>query len=80
MAIQLSPLNRSNLRIHHAATATSMTILAARLVGLTRGFIYAGARRVVASLWATDLATAELKRVYGAMKQSKAPAAALRQA
>jgi acyl transferase domain-containing protein/NAD(P)-dependent dehydrogenase (short-subunit alcohol dehydrogenase family)/acyl carrier protein len=31
MAIQLSPLNRSNLRTHHLATATSMTMLAARL-------------------------------------------------
>jgi CHAT domain-containing protein/tetratricopeptide (TPR) repeat protein len=52
------------------------------LVGLTRGFMYAGARRVVASLWAVDdLATAELmKRFYGAMKQGKPPAAALRQA
>src|SRR5215831_462412 len=31
MAIQLSPLNRSNLVTHHTATATSMTMLAARL-------------------------------------------------
>jgi tetratricopeptide (TPR) repeat protein len=54
------------------------------LVGLTRGFMYAGARRVVASLWdVRDLATAELmKRFYGAMLGEKrmSPAEALRAA
>jgi CHAT domain-containing protein len=54
------------------------------LVGLTRGFMYAGARRVVASLWGVqDLATAELmKRFYGAMLGEKKmkPAEALRAA
>ena len=53
------------------------------LVGLTRGFMYAGAPRVVASLWKVDdLATAELMaRFYDAMeKQAMTPAAALRQA
>jgi CHAT domain-containing protein len=54
------------------------------LVGLTRGFMYAGARRVVASLWGVqDLATAELmKRFYGAMLGEKQmrPAEALRAA
>ena len=37
------------------------------LVGLSRGFMYAGAPRVVASLWRVDdAATAELmKRFYG---------------
>ncbi len=54
------------------------------LVGLTRGFMYAGARRVVASLWEVqDLATAELmKRFYGAMLGEKQmrPAEALRAA
>jgi CHAT domain-containing protein len=53
-------------------------------VGLTRGFMYAGARRVVASLWGVqDLATAELmKRFYGAMLGDKqmSPAEALRAA
>jgi CHAT domain-containing protein/Tfp pilus assembly protein PilF len=63
-------------------TALGKEIDGEGLVGLTRGFMYAGARRVVASLWAVDdLATAELmKRFYGAMKQGKLPAAALRQA
>ena len=53
------------------------------LVGLTRGFMYAGAQRVVASLWQVDdLATAELmKRFYnGMLKDNLRPAAALRAA
>ena len=52
------------------------------LVGLTRGFMYAGASRVVASLWKVDdVATAELMaRFYRAMKDGERPAAALRQA
>jgi CHAT domain-containing protein len=53
------------------------------LIGLTRGFMYAGAQRVVASLWKVDDAgTAELvKRFYRAMlKEGKPPAAALRTA
>jgi tetratricopeptide (TPR) repeat protein len=53
------------------------------LVGLTRGFMYAGAARVVASLWqAHDAATAELmKRFYrGMLKDGMRPAAALRAA
>jgi len=53
------------------------------LVGLTRGFMYAGAKRVVVSLWKVDdAATAELMtRFYRAMlKQGLKPAAALRAA
>ena len=53
------------------------------LVGLTRGFMHAGAARVVASLWkVNDQATAELmKRFYANMLQRNMPAAAaLRQA
>src|SRR5262249_37060547 len=53
------------------------------LVGLTRGFMYAGAARVVASLWSVrDQATAELmKRFYqGMLKEGLRPAAALRAA
>ena len=53
------------------------------LVGLTRGFMFAGAPRVVASLWKVDdAATAELmKRFYAAMlKDNLRPAAALRRA
>jgi len=53
------------------------------LVGLTRGFMYAGATRVVASLWSVnDAATSELMaRFYKEMQQGKMkPAAALRAA
>ncbi len=51
--------------------------------GLTRGFMYAGARRVVVSLWnVNDRATASLmQRLYvGMLKSNKTPAAALRAA
>jgi len=53
------------------------------IVGLTRGFMYAGAARVVASLWQVDdSATAELmKRFYAKMLgHGLRPAAALRDA
>jgi CHAT domain-containing protein len=53
------------------------------LVGLTRGFMYAGARRVVVSLWnVNDKATADLMtKFYEKMlKQGERPAAALRAA
>jgi CHAT domain-containing protein len=53
------------------------------LVGLTRGFMYAGASRVVASLWKVDdAATAALmEHFYRCLFQEKlSPSAALRQA
>jgi CHAT domain-containing protein/Tfp pilus assembly protein PilF len=53
------------------------------LVGLTRGFMYAGAARVVVSLWnVDDQATSELMaRFYRKMlKENQRPAAALRMA
>jgi CHAT domain-containing protein/uncharacterized protein HemY len=53
------------------------------LVGLTRGFMYAGAARVVVSLWSVnDRATSELMaKFYEKMlKQGNRPAAALRAA
>jgi CHAT domain-containing protein len=53
------------------------------LVGLTRGFMYAGARRVIVSLWnVNDKATASLmQRVYaGILKTNKTPASSLRAA
>ena len=53
------------------------------LVGLTRGFMYAGAARVVASLWKVDdVATAELMgRFYrGMMRERLRPTAALQAA
>ena len=62
-------------------TALGKEIKGEGLVGLTRGFMYAGAQRVVASLWQVDdLATAELmKRFYrGMLKEGLRPAQALR--
>jgi CHAT domain-containing protein/Tfp pilus assembly protein PilF len=53
------------------------------LIGLTRGFMYAGATRVVSSLWnVDDFATAKLmKAFYTSMEHDgKRPAAALREA
>jgi CHAT domain-containing protein len=53
------------------------------LVGLTRGFMYAGAARVLASLWKVDdRATAELMKHFyqGMVKDGLRPAAALRAA
>jgi CHAT domain-containing protein len=53
------------------------------LIGLTRGFMYAGSSRVMASLWnVSDVATAQLMtNFYRAMEQDHvAPAAALRSA
>ncbi len=65
-------------------TALGKDVKGEGIVGLTRGFMYAGARRVVASLWkVNDASTAELmKRFYqGMLGQKKlSPAAALREA
>jgi CHAT domain-containing protein len=64
-------------------TALGREIRGEGLVGLTRGFMYAGARAVVASLWQVDdESTAELmKRFYrGMLKEKRRPADALRKA
>jgi CHAT domain-containing protein len=46
-------------------TALGDEIKGEGLVGLTRGFMYAGAKRVVSSLWSVDdAATAELMRLF----------------
>jgi CHAT domain-containing protein len=64
-------------------TALGKEIRGEGLVGLTRGFMYAGAPRVIASLWQIDdRASAEfMKRFYQQMLGNKvSPAAALRAA
>ena len=59
-------------------TALGKEVAGEGFVGLTRGFMYAGARRVIASLWqVSDVATAELmKRFYDGLLQRHLPAAA----
>jgi CHAT domain-containing protein len=64
-------------------TALGKEVRGEGLVGIVRGFMYAGAARVIASLWKVDdEATAELmKRFYQRMLQGgMSPAAALRAA
>jgi CHAT domain-containing protein len=64
-------------------TALGKDVRGEGLISLTRGFMYAGAPRVVASLWQVDdRASAELmKRFYeGMLGRGLRPAAALRAA
>jgi CHAT domain-containing protein len=64
-------------------TALGREVKGEGFVGLTRGFMYAGADRVLASLWQVDdAATAALmSRIYAAMfERGSRPAAALRAA
>jgi len=64
-------------------TALGQDIRGEGLLGLTRGFMYAGAPQVVASLWdVRDMATSELMTHFyrGLLKEKLRPAAALRQA
>jgi CHAT domain-containing protein len=64
-------------------TALGQEVRGEGLIGLTRGFMYAGTPRVVATLWRIDdRATAELMRRFyrGILEQGLRPAAALRAA
>jgi CHAT domain-containing protein len=64
-------------------TALGKEIKGEGLIGLTRGFMYAGSPRVVASLWKVDdAATAELMKLFyqKMLKEKMRPAAALRAA
>jgi LPXTG-motif cell wall-anchored protein len=65
------------------STALGKDVRGEGLIGITRGFMYAGAAGVVASLWKVDdEATAELmKHFYAALfEKGMPPAAALRDA
>jgi CHAT domain-containing protein len=76
-------LNADLVVLSACQTALGREVRGEGLVGLTRGFMYAGAARVVASLWnVQDKATAELmKAFYEAMfRAGQTPAAALRTA
>jgi CHAT domain-containing protein len=64
-------------------TALGREIRGEGLIGLTRGFLYAGAERVVVSLWKVDdEATARLMELFydGYLRRKLPPAEALRQA
>lgn len=64
-------------------TALGRDVRGEGLLGLARGFMYAGAPRIVASLWKVpDRATAELMRQFyeGVIGKHRPPAAALRAA
>jgi CHAT domain-containing protein len=64
-------------------TALGKQVRGEGLVGLVRGFMYAGSKRVVASLWKVDdEATAELMKIFyrGMLKEGMRPAAALQAA
>jgi CHAT domain-containing protein/tetratricopeptide (TPR) repeat protein len=64
-------------------TALGREVRGEGLVGMVRGFMYAGSKRVVASLWKVDdEATGELMRTFykGMLQEGRSPADALRQA
>jgi CHAT domain-containing protein/Flp pilus assembly protein TadD len=76
-------LNADLVVLSACRTALGKEIRGEGLVGLTRGFMYAGASRVLASLWSVeDRATAELMgNLYrGMLREGLSPAAALRKA
>ena len=76
-------LNADLVVLSACETGLGKEIKGEGLIGLTRGFMYAGAPRVVASLWSVDdLATAELMKLfYQRMLKDGLPAgAALRAA
>ena len=74
----------SNLVVLSAcSTALGKEVRGEGLIGLTRGFLYAGASGVTASLWKVDdEATAELMKHFydGMFQKGLTPAAALREA
>jgi CHAT domain-containing protein len=76
-------LNADLVVLSGCETALGKEIRGEGLVGLTRGFMYAGAPRVIASLWnVNDRATAKLMgRLYeGMLGRGLRPASALREA
>jgi CHAT domain-containing protein len=81
--LRLRELDAELVVLSACQTALGREIRGEGLIGLTRGFMHAGAPRVISSLWRVDdRATAELmKRLYGAILRDRLPpAAALRAA
>jgi CHAT domain-containing protein/tetratricopeptide (TPR) repeat protein len=76
-------LNADLVVLSACRTALGQEIRGEGLVGLTRGFMYAGAARVLASLWSVeDRATADLMTIFyrDRLSQGLYPAEALRRA
>ena len=76
-------LNADLVVLSACQTALGREVRGEGLIGLTRGFMYAGSPRVVASLWKVDdVATAELMKIFyhKMLKEKMRPAAALREA
>jgi CHAT domain-containing protein len=76
-------LNADLVVLSACQTALGQDVKGEGLIGLTRGFMYAGTPRVMASLWnVSDRATAELMKLFydGMLGQGLTPAAALRHA
>jgi CHAT domain-containing protein/Tfp pilus assembly protein PilF len=76
-------LNADLVVLSACQTALGKEVRGEGLIGLTRGFMYAGSPRVVASLWKVDdVATAELMKIFyqKMLKEKMRPAAALREA
>jgi CHAT domain-containing protein len=76
-------LNADLVVLSGCQTALGQEVSGEGLIGLTRGFMHAGAPRVVASLWnVNDQATANLMKLFyrRMMKDGLRPAAALRAA
>lgn len=76
-------LNADLVVLSGCQTALGQEVRSEGLVGLTRGFMYAGASQVLASLWGVrDSATADLMRHFYAafFERRLPPAAALRKA
>ncbi len=76
-------LNAGLVTLSACRTALGKDIAGEGLVGLTRGFLYAGASRVLATLWSVeDKATSELMRRFysGILRDKLSPASALRAA
>jgi CHAT domain-containing protein len=76
-------LNSDLVVLSGCETALGKQIRGEGFIGLTRGFMYAGAKAVVASLWRVDdAATAEFMRhfYFAMIENNKYPSAALRYA